>query len=77
MKVRELEYELKHVQKVIIINNRIVWGKFKFAKTIIIQVANTSLRDDLSDGHQKAEVVRARQDMMNRIIQMEEKVQRA
>lgn len=45
-------------------------------KTLIIQVANTSLRDDLSDGHQKAEVVRAKQDMMNRIIQMEEKVQR-
>ncbi|XP_029665298.1 thyroid receptor-interacting protein 11-like isoform X1 [Formica exsecta] len=55
VKVRELEYELKHVQK----------------------VANTSLRDDLSDGHQKAEVVRARQDMMNRIIQMEEKTREA
>ncbi|GAB1864758.1 Thyroid receptor-interacting protein 11 [Camponotus japonicus] len=55
VKVRELEYELKHVQK----------------------VTNTSLRDDISDGHQKAEVVRARQDMMNRIIQMEEKTREA
>ena len=56
VKVRELEYELKHVQKV---------------------ASNTSLRDDISDGHQKAEVVRARQDMMNRIIQMEEKTREA
>ncbi|XP_072752797.1 uncharacterized protein [Anoplolepis gracilipes] len=55
VKVRELEYELKHVQK----------------------VTNTSLKDDISDGHQKAEVVRARQDMMNRIIQMEEKTREA
>lgn len=41
------------------------------------KVTNTSLRDDISDGHQKAEVVRARQDMMNRIIQMEEKTREA
>ncbi|KAL6436249.1 hypothetical protein ACFW04_004666 [Cataglyphis niger] len=42
-----------------------------------VKVANTSLRDDFSDGHQKAEVVRAKQDMMNRIIQMEEKTREA
>jgi len=35
---------------------------------------NASFKDDISDGHQKAEVVRAKQDMLNRIIQMEEKV---
>ncbi|KAL6266878.1 hypothetical protein P5V15_003706 [Pogonomyrmex californicus] len=52
VKVRELECELKHVQKV---NNA------------------TTFKDDISDGHQKAEVVRAKQDMLNRIIQMEEK----
>ncbi|XP_018307548.1 thyroid receptor-interacting protein 11 isoform X2 [Mycetomoellerius zeteki] len=50
VKVRELECQLKHIQKV-----------------------NTSFKDDISDGHQKAEVVRAKQDILNRIIQMEEK----
>ncbi|XP_011158549.2 thyroid receptor-interacting protein 11 isoform X2 [Solenopsis invicta] len=55
VKVRELECELKHVQK----------------------VNNTSFKDDISDGHQKAEVVRAKQDMLNRIIQMEEKTREA
>ncbi|KAG5327287.1 TRIPB protein, partial [Pseudoatta argentina] len=54
VKVRELECELKHVQKV-----------------------NASFKDDISDGHQKAEVVRAKQDMLNRIIQMEEKTREA
>ncbi|XP_012214535.1 thyroid receptor-interacting protein 11 [Linepithema humile] len=34
-------------------------------------------KDDITDGHQKAEVVRAKQDMMNRIIQMEEKTREA
>ncbi|XP_071553727.1 uncharacterized protein [Temnothorax nylanderi] len=55
VKVRELECELKHVQK----------------------VNNASFKDDISDGHQKAEVVRAKQDMLNRIIQMEEKTREA
>ncbi|XP_018399446.1 PREDICTED: thyroid receptor-interacting protein 11-like [Cyphomyrmex costatus] len=54
VKVRELECELKHVQKV-----------------------DASFKDDISDGHQKAEVVRAKQDMLNRIIQMEEKTREA
>ncbi|KAL0127445.1 hypothetical protein PUN28_005620 [Cardiocondyla obscurior] len=55
VKVRELECELKHVQK----------------------VNSASFKDDISDGHQKAEVVRAKQDMLNRIIQMEEKTREA
>jgi len=37
-------------------------------------VSGASLKDDIPEGHQKAEVLRAKQDMMNRIIQMEEKV---
>lgn len=32
------------------------------------------MKDELTDGHQKAEFLRAKQDMVNRIIQMEEKV---
>lgn len=43
-------------------------------KNELIQVNNTTMKDDIPDGHQKAEIVRAKQDMMNRIIQMEEKV---
>ncbi|XP_011876922.1 PREDICTED: thyroid receptor-interacting protein 11-like [Vollenhovia emeryi] len=55
VKVRELECELKHVQK----------------------MNSAAFKDDISDGHQKAEVVRAKQDMLNRIIQMEEKTREA
>ncbi|XP_078041286.1 uncharacterized protein LOC144472233 isoform X2 [Augochlora pura] len=36
-------------------------------------VTNSSLKDDLSDGYQTGEFLRAKQDMVNRIIQMEEK----
>ncbi|XP_020300558.1 thyroid receptor-interacting protein 11-like isoform X2 [Pseudomyrmex gracilis] len=41
------------------------------------KVNNTTMKDDIPDGHQKAEIVRAKQDMMNRIIQMEEKTREA
>ncbi|XP_029054382.2 thyroid receptor-interacting protein 11-like [Osmia bicornis bicornis] len=51
VKIRDLETELKRVQK----------------------VSNPSLKEELADGHQKAEFLRAKQDMVNRIIQMEEK----
>ncbi|XP_053975197.1 thyroid receptor-interacting protein 11-like isoform X2 [Hylaeus volcanicus] len=51
MRIRDLETELKCVQK----------------------VNNSSLKEELADGHQKAEFLRAKQDMVNRIIQMEEK----
>ncbi|KOX74093.1 Thyroid receptor-interacting protein 11 [Melipona quadrifasciata] len=37
------------------------------------KVNNSSLKDEFTDGHQKAEFLRAKQDMVNRIIQMEEK----
>lgn len=47
---------------------------YKLVEIINIQANNASFKDDISDGHQKAEVVRAKQDMLNRIIQMEEKV---
>ncbi|XP_076289352.1 uncharacterized protein LOC143213413 isoform X2 [Lasioglossum baleicum] len=40
-------------------------------------VNNSSLKDDLSDGHQTGEFLRAKQDMVNRIIQMEEKSREA
>ncbi|XP_031836295.2 uncharacterized protein LOC116428606 isoform X1 [Nomia melanderi] len=40
-------------------------------------VNNSSLKDELPDGHQTAEFVRAKQDMVNRIIQMEEKSREA
>lgn len=39
----------------------------------IQKVNNSSLKEDLTDGHRKAEFLRAKQDMVNRIIQMEEK----
>ncbi|XP_026668003.1 thyroid receptor-interacting protein 11-like isoform X2 [Ceratina calcarata] len=37
------------------------------------KINNFTLKDELTDGHQKAEFLRAKQDIMNRIIQMEEK----
>ncbi|XP_032668053.1 thyroid receptor-interacting protein 11-like isoform X2 [Odontomachus brunneus] len=37
----------------------------------------TSLKDDIPDGHRRAEVLRAKQDMLNRIIQIEEKTREA
>lgn len=43
----------------------------------IQKVNNSSLKDELTDGHQKAEFLRAKQDMVNRIIQMEEKSREA
>ncbi|OAD53804.1 Thyroid receptor-interacting protein 11 [Eufriesea mexicana] len=52
MKIRDLESEVKRIQK----------------------VNNSSLKDELTEEHQKAEFIRAKQDMMNRIIRMEEKV---
>lgn len=55
MKIRDLEAEVKRIQK----------------------VNNSSLKDELTDGHQKAEFLRAKQDMVNRIIQMEEKSREA
>ncbi|KAK1137645.1 hypothetical protein K0M31_002143 [Melipona bicolor] len=41
------------------------------------KVNNSSLKDEFTDGHQKAEFLRAKQDMVNRIIQMEEKSREA
>ncbi|KZC10008.1 Thyroid receptor-interacting protein 11 [Dufourea novaeangliae] len=41
------------------------------------KVNNAALKDELTDGHQKAEFLRAKQDMVNRIIQMEEKSREA
>nr|XP_003701706.1 PREDICTED: thyroid receptor-interacting protein 11-like [Megachile rotundata] len=38
-----------------------------------VQKVNNPLKEELTDGHQKAEFVRAKQDMVNRIIQLEEK----
>ncbi|CAK9826433.1 Thyroid receptor-interacting protein 11 [Anthophora retusa] len=37
------------------------------------KVSNASLKDELTDGHQTAELMSAKQNMVNRIIQMEEK----
>ncbi|KAL2738879.1 thyroid receptor-interacting protein 11-like isoform X2 [Vespula squamosa] len=37
------------------------------------KVNNGSIMDELPDGHQKAEYLRAKQDMVNRIVRMEEK----
>ncbi|KAF7383479.1 hypothetical protein HZH66_012829 [Vespula vulgaris] len=37
------------------------------------RVNNGSIMDELPDGHQKAEYLRAKQDMVNRIVRMEEK----
>ncbi|XP_014484270.1 PREDICTED: thyroid receptor-interacting protein 11-like isoform X2 [Dinoponera quadriceps] len=42
-----------------------------------VKVNNTSMKDDLPDGHRRAEVLRAKQDMLNRIIQIEEKTREA
>ncbi|XP_024947809.1 thyroid receptor-interacting protein 11 isoform X2 [Cephus cinctus] len=56
LRIRELEAELKKVQKV---------------------SATTGLKDEITDGHQKAELLRAKQDMVNRIIQMGEKSREA
>ncbi|XP_017762227.1 PREDICTED: thyroid receptor-interacting protein 11-like isoform X1 [Eufriesea mexicana] len=55
MKIRDLESEVKRIQK----------------------VNNSSLKDELTEEHQKAEFIRAKQDMMNRIIRMEEKSREA
>ncbi|CAK9818779.1 Thyroid receptor-interacting protein 11 [Anthophora plagiata] len=37
------------------------------------KVSNASLKDELTDGHQTTELMRAKQNMVNRITQMEEK----
>lgn len=36
----------------------------------------TSIKEEIAEGHQKTELLRAKQDLMNRIIQMGEKVQK-
>ncbi|XP_011153440.1 thyroid receptor-interacting protein 11 isoform X2 [Harpegnathos saltator] len=40
-------------------------------------VNSTSLKDDIPDGHRRVEVLRVKQDMLNRIIQIEEKTREA
>lgn len=36
----------------------------------------TNIKEEIAEGHQKTELLRAKQDLMNRIIQMGEKVQK-
>ena len=55
----------------------IYYFALKCIVTIIFQVntANgTNMKEETAEGHQKTELLRAKQDMMNRIIQMGEKV---
>ncbi|XP_033323487.2 uncharacterized protein LOC117218876 isoform X1 [Megalopta genalis] len=59
MRIRELETKLE--------------TKLETELKRVQVVTNSSLKDDLSDGYQTGEFLRAKQDMVNRIIQMEEK----